>query len=268
MRIMELWGKAMAGYERKRMLCEDSIEGIFTGVYEIYEKKYDRNCIELKVSGKNENYQLFTIDETVATDMEKSLKVARTIQRKFGMEVYYALLRTGFSKEEDKAQAIFETICHGLSCHKTSNLLEDLKHPGVFRVFEINRMVKNEAGRYLEFARFEELENGVLFCQIAAENYVLPLLADHFTDRLKNENFLIYDKNYKSALVYQKNCPWEIFQNIEIQKEQLILSECEENIKKLWQTFFEAISIEERKNLELQTQVLPLKFRKFMTEFM
>lgn len=258
----------MGGYERKRMLCEDSIEGIFTGVYEIYEKKYDRNGIELKVSGKNENYQLFTMDETVETDMEKSVKVARTIQRNFGMETYYALLRVAFSTMEDKAQAIFETICYGLTCHKTSNLLNDLKNPAVFRVFEINRTVKNEAGRYIEFARFEELENGVLFCQIAAEHYVLPLLADHFTDRLKNENFLIYDKNYKSALVYQKGCEWEIYQNVEIHKEQLIMAECEENIKKLWQSFFNAIAIEERKNLGLQTQMLPLKFRKFMTEFM
>lgn len=266
--MIEKGGQEMIGYERRRILCEDTVEGIFTGVYEIYEKKYDKSCIELKVSGKNENYQLFTMDEVSATDMEKSIKVARTIQRNFGMESYYALLRVAFSTAEDKAQVIFKTIKYGLEGRKTTDLLDNLQNSTIFRVFEINRMVNNEASRYVEFSRFEELENGVLFAEIAPENYVLPLLAEHFTNRLKNENFIIYDRKHKASLVYKKGKQWELFQNMELQKEKLEFAKCEENIKKLWQSFFCAISIEERRNTQLQKQLLPLKFRKFMTEFM
>lgn len=256
----------------RRVLCEDSVEGIFTGIYYIYEQKYDRSCIELKIQGNNENYQLFTIDEFVPSDMQKSVKVAQTIQKKFGMECYYSILRVAFSIAEDKGEVIFRTIEFGLEQEKrgkkTCNLLNNIKNPAIAKVFEINRTVKNEANRYIEFIRFQELSNGILFTEIEPENYVLPLVAEHFADRLKNHHFLIYDKTRSDALVHPKQNQWEIYRNVSIDKEKFQFVEWEEEITRLWKCFFNAIAIKDRKNLELQNSMLPLKFRKFMTEFM
>lgn len=261
-------GASVENIEKKRVVCEDSIEGIFSGVYYIYEKKYEKTSIELKVEGNNENYELFTIDEFVPVDMQNAVKVARTVQRRFGQEVYNSLLRVALSGEnEQKAQAIFGTIQYGISNNVATDLLNHLKRKEIYQVFQINRTVANEAGRYIEFIRFQELLNGVLYSKIAPENNVLPLLAEHFTDRLKNENFVIYDENRNTALVYQKKKYWEIYQNIMVEEKELQMSECEESIKKLWKTFYQSIEIEERRNLSLQRQLLPLKFRKFMTEF-
>lgn len=254
------------GYKRN-IICEDSVEGIFTGVYDIYEKKYDKSCIELKIQGNNENYQLFTIEEEVTTDLEKAIKVSRTIKREFGMEVYQALLGAAFSNGEDKAQAIFGTICYGLSSHMKKDLLNNLKNKDIFRVFELNRKVSNEANHYLDFVRFSELQNGVLYSEISPENNILPLIAEHFADRLKKENFVIYDTERKESLVYHSGHPWEIYKNIEVIDEKLIYADCEEVVRNLWKGFCQSISITERHNLELQKKNLPLKFRKFMTEF-
>lgn len=255
----------------RRILCEDSVEGIFTGIYYIYAKKYDRTCIELRIQGNNENYQLFTMDEFVASDVEKSVKVAKTVQKKFGMECYHSLLRVAFSVAEDKAEVIFRTIEFGLEQEKKGkkswNLLNNIKNSAIARVFEINRNVKNEAGRYIEFIRFQELSNGIFFAEIEPENYVLPLVAEHFAERLKNEHFLVYDKRRRDALVHPKQSSWEIYRNVSVDKQSLQLAEWEEEIQQLWKTFFTAIAIEDRKNLNLQTSMLPLKFRKFMTEF-
>lgn len=258
----------MENIEKKRVLCEDSIEGIFSGVYYIYEKKYEKTSIELKVEGNNQNYELFTINEFAPVNMQNAVKVARTVRRRFGKEVYETLLRVALAEgNEEKAQAIFGTIQYGISNNVATDLLNHLKKKEIYQVFQINRTVANEAARYIEFVRFQELLNGVLYSKIAPENNVLPLLAEHFTDRLKNENFVIYDENRKTALVYHKKKHWEIYQNIILDEEQLQMAECEENIKKLWKVFFNSIEIEERKNLSLQRQLLPLKFRKFMTEF-
>ena len=258
----------MENIEKKRILCEDSIEGIFSGVYYIYEKKYEKTSIELKVEGNNQNYELFTIDEFVQVNIQNAVKVARTVQRRFGREVYDTLLRAALSEEkEHKAQAIFETIQYGISNNVATNLLDYLKRKEIYQVFQLNRRVANEANRYIEFIRFQELLNGVLYARIAPENNVLPLLADHFTDRLKNENFVIYDENRRLALAYSQKKQWEIYQNIMVEEEQLQMSECEESMKELWKTFYQSIAIQERSNLQLQKQLLPLKFRKFMTEF-
>ena len=35
----------------------------------------------------------------------------------------------------------------------------------------------------------------------------------------------------------------------------------------MWKTFFETISIEERRNPRCQRNMLPLRYRKYMTEF-
>lgn len=251
----------------RRVLCEDSVEGIFTGVYDIYEKKYDRSCIELKVPGNNENYQLFTTEEVVETDFEKAKKVANTIKKRFGNEVYYSLVRVAFSLEKDKADVIFHTICYGITYNKDERLLENIAYGPIGRVFQINRQVKNEANRFVELTRFEEVKGGVLFAQIEPEQYILPLLAPHFTDRLKNENFVIYDVNRKTALVYERNKGWGIYENLMLQRENMNFVEWEDEIQNLWKIFFKSIAIEERKNTKLQKNVLPLKFRKNMTEF-
>lgn len=258
----------MENMEKRIICCEDSIEGIFSGVYYIYEKKYEKQSIELKIEGNNQNYELFTINEFVPVNMENAVKVAGTIQRRFGHDVYYTLLRVALAGgENDKAQAIFGTIQYGISNNVATDLLNHLKNKEIFRTFQINRTVANEANRYIEFIRFKELINGVLYAKIAPENDVLPLIAQHFTDRLRNENFVIYDENRKTALVCRQKKTWEIYRNIMLEEEKLQMSECEENIKNLWKIFYESVAIKERGNLELQKQLLPLKFRKFMTEF-
>jgi probable DNA metabolism protein len=48
---------------------------------------------------------------------------------------------------------------------------------------------------------------------------------------------------------------------------QLEYSQNEQQFQKLWQTFFDSVTIKERKNLKLQRQMVPLKYRKDMTEF-
>lgn len=45
------------------------------------------------------------------------------------------------------------------------------------------------------------------------------------------------------------------------------LSEQQEEYVDLWKTFFDKIVIKERINKKLQTNMLPLRYRKHMTEF-
>ena len=45
----------------------------------------------------------------------------------------------------------------------------------------------------LGFLRFEELSGGVLYAQMEPPYAVLPLIAPHFADRLRQENWIIHD---------------------------------------------------------------------------
>lgn len=142
--------------------------------------------------------ELFTQYRQVVPDAGKAEKVARTIRRKMGEESYQIIFRAAMAKSGEKADCIYRTLVQGLSSHisekEAAAILEHLTDPAICKVFELSRRVWHEAHHYMGFVRFSELKNGVLFSEIEAENQVLPLLADHFANRLPNEDFLIYDR--------------------------------------------------------------------------
>lgn len=146
--------------------------------------------------------------------------------------------------------------------------MKQLGNPVVMDVFELARKVMNEAHRFLQFVRFEELENKILFSKIAPKSYVLTLIAPHFEDRLMGENWIIYDEVHKMAAVHVKNAQWALV-DTEISMGDSAKKESAENRKyeELWKLFFHTIGIEARKNPKCQQNFLPLWYRKNMLEF-
>ena len=164
--------------EETVLLCEDSIEGILSGVYAAYELRRAHGSVHLQTGGL-ENYRLFTRYQEVAPDMEKSGKVLRTIYRRFGEDAYTQLCQAMVSYDSEKADAVYHTIVVGLLGQK---------------VFQLSRNTGVEIHHLLGFLRFQELENGVLLARYAPKNDITAMLAAHFADRLPNEDFAIYDE--------------------------------------------------------------------------
>ena len=90
--------------EEYYLICEDSLEGIFTGIYNAYLKKKPLEQIHLCL-GEDENYRLFAVYEPCPPDKAKAAKVARTVIREFGNEAYMSICRALASGEGDKGEA-------------------------------------------------------------------------------------------------------------------------------------------------------------------
>lgn len=251
-------------------MCEDSVDGIFTGVYDAWASRLGHGNVGLRVQGQM-NLELFAEYREVQTDSEKAEKVARSIRGKMGQDAYKTIYQAALSQNTEKADAIYRVVVRGMSGSVTPQearrVIWNLQDPNVCHIFELARRTGNEACRYLEFVRFKELKNGVLFSEIQTENYVLPMIGDHFADRFPNENFMIYDNTHRDCLIHGKQRKWFILRDTqpdEAAGEQL--SDREEEFQHLWRGFCDSIAIESRKNLRLQQQFWPLKFRKWMTE--
>ena len=95
--------------------CEDSLEGIFTAIYNTYED----HCIirDTMVTTIEENL-LFSESVEVIPDPEKTVKVIRTLKRRFGEEDYESLCLALSSPKPEKAQAVYRTIAKGLSANR------------------------------------------------------------------------------------------------------------------------------------------------------
>ena len=254
-------------------LCEDSIDGIFTGIYDAWASRYGHKNIKLCINDTI-TYELFSEYITVTPDSEKSEKVGRTIIARLGMEVYQDILQAVLAHDDkkknehpDKADCIYRTLLYGFSLADGHRILQALGNPYIARVFELSRSTGNEAHHLLGFLRFQELENGVLFSTIHPKNQVISVLAEHFTDRLPQEHFMIYDSTHQIAAIHKAGSRYFLTDASNLNPDVITrLSPAEKEYQKLWCGFFDSIAIEARKNPKLQSQNIPKRFWKDTVE--
>lgn len=253
------------------ILCSDSPEGIFSAVYYAYEKKMNPNTTVISASPVD-NYSLFMEYVTVEVDLDKAKKVQNTIAKRLGRKTSFSIWSAIYSHHEDKADIIYHTIARGIAGAFYGELTDYLQDPYVLQLSKIHKNVWNEAHHFKGFLRFAELNEGVLFSGIKPKNNIVPLIAGYFTDRMRSETFMIYDETHHLCLVHQPQRESYIYL-LQKEEEEMLqqmeknYSEQEIEMQKLFKTFYERITIESRKNLFLQRNNLPLRFRDNMVEF-
>lgn len=181
-------------------------------------------------------------------------------------EAYVYLYRAALHKDPERADWILRFIALGLTYGR--QVLSMLQEPAVYEIFQMNRYVGNEAHFLVEFMRFEKLKTGVYYGKVGPENQVLELVAAHFADRFPDMDWLIYDEKHETAAIHSGTGEWVIREKV---KEEEISgwmgSGNRDAYSGLWKIFFETIAIEERRNPRCQRNMLPLRYRKYMTEF-
>jgi probable DNA metabolism protein len=103
-----------------------------------------------------------------------------------------------------------------------------------------------------------------MYCHISPKNHVLPLLAEHFRDRMGDAAWVIHDKKYNQAAVYDGS--EYIIADVPAGA-AVRYSDGEARARDMWVAFFKAVAIKERSNPRCQRNHLPLWFRQSMTEF-
>ncbi len=247
-------------------LCEDTAEGIFTGVYDAWASGLGHEHVRLFLKGQYEP-ELFTEYVETEPDHEKAEKVARSVRRKISPDAFRTVYRTAMSVRADKAELIYRFLIEGF--HYGADVMRMLSRPAVSRILDAAGRVANEAHKFLEFIRFEQLESGILAAVIAPKSNVLTLVAPHFEARFSGENWIIYDKTRKRAAIHRALESYLLMELDSRQEERLL----KEHGKKdgygdLWKVFFQSVAIESRKNERCQRNFLPLWYRTHMTEFL
>ena len=246
--------------------CEDSMEGIFTAIFQAYEEKREPEDTYLSLT---DDPVLFGEDVIVMPDENKTRRVINTLRRRFGMENYESLCMALASGDEEKAQAVYRTVAAGLKNNcRQGHLFDNLADRHIHKAFALARSVSREAWHQKEFLRFQELENGILYARIGPVYDVLIFLMPHFADRLPIENFVIYDEKRNLFGIHPAGKDWYLFRGEETDRPvKLKLSEEEREYQELFRQFCRTITIEERRNPKLQMGMLPLRFREYMVEF-
>lgn len=241
------------------VLFDGSFEGFLCVIYaHFYEK-----VVPLHIQTEDQYQQTLDSEEYfVATDLDRAYKVHGAIRKKISSNAERYLLRAYLNDEEDKFLDMFKYTVLGFKVGAAvdSHLQQDC----VLRVHKLAMNVSREGHLLTGFCRFAETTNGVYYCAISPKNRVLPILAEHFCDRLMNQAWVIHDKTHFQAAVYDGNK----YIIADAPRDAIVeLADTEEQIQDMWVAFFNKITIKERMNYKCQRTHLPLWFRKNMLEF-
>lgn len=238
-------------------LYDGTFEGLMTCIYYHYKKGKATGIYVIS------NYQQSIVyqSEIVETDILKAEIVSDAINRLISKEAYVHVYYCYLSNDAEKENLILDFLIFAFKYGR--NTMNFYTHEKVLPINEIYKRVAREEHRVLGILRFSEI-GGILYAKYSPDNDISILLADHFADRYKHEKFIIYDEKRKKVVVYA-NDNWEIKENINIDDIEFSIKET--MIQKLWKQYFTDLAIKERKNINLQFQFVPSRYRKNMTEF-
>lgn len=250
------------------LCCEDSIESIFTAIYDAWASKHGHNNIKIEVKGLSScsDLELFANYINVETDDEKAEKVISSIPKKISPQAFDMVMKAAITDCEDKADVIYHFLVRGFAIG--AKVIDYLTDDYVMKLFQMNRNVGNEVHLYKGFLRFEELLHGIMMARFEPKNDIAAILAPHFSDRFPNGNYMILDIKRRHAAVCASGNQFVMISLTEEQMNHLLeISSEEEEIKQCWKTFFKSVTINERINYKLQRNNIPIHYRKYMLEF-
>lgn len=243
----------------KIFIYDDTFVGLLTAVYDGFYAKEP----PVSIYGKSKADAPLLLGEfiEISTDKDKFRKVRDGIINKIDYHALKKIYMVFLSNHEDKAMVIFNYL---KSAFKLGRDVHSFLNIDIVRLVDnINRQVMIEAHRFEGFVRFNYIEEKFLYSSIEPDNDILELLGDHFKNRFSKEYFIIHDIKRDKALIYD-GISYEIASMSKDSYEKL-KSHNDEYLT-LWKTYFKSTTIEERKNLKLQSRMMPRRYWKHIIE--
>jgi probable DNA metabolism protein len=242
------------------VLFDGTYEGFLSVVYAYYHDGINPVSVQ-----EADQYQpSIGLDKYfVVTDYERADKVEKAIHKKISGNVAHRVSYAFLNGSADRFDAILRYLIYAFKIGRGVD--DHMHHDFILRVHKLSREVGREAHKLTGFCRFAETWQGIYYCAITPQHHVLLPLAGHFSDRMMNQAWVIHDKNYNKAAVYDGN--EYTFVAVSPHHETPVMAGSEQMIQDLWVTYFNTAAIQARKNPRLHRQMLPLKYRGNMVEF-
>lgn len=241
------------------LIYDDSFEGLLTSIYDAFYSKHEIDGI-YGLSQYNAPLLLGEI-KNIETDLNKFEKVRNSIINKIDLLCLQKIYMVYLSNVEDKGMVIFKYLKIAFKYKK--NIHAFLHIDIVRQIDEIKKRVSFEAHKFKGFVRFKSIDNNFLYCSIEPDNNILELIGDHFMKRFSNEYWIIHDISRNKAIIYDNNT-YEIIELLQDDCKKLL--DHKDEYSSLWKCYFKFTTIEERKNLRLQRQMMPKRYWKHIFE--
>jgi len=247
--------------------CNNSFEDMMCCIFTAWESaiKYGHSNVRL-LCEPIEQRTLFDEYIHVDFDEEKYDKVCHSISKKISDKAMYFIYCASLSVEDDALDCIYRFLIYGFKVG--AEVTNHYNNPYVMRLLEIKRKVSNEAHFFVEFVRFNSLDNKLYVSHIEPKSDILYFVGEHFADRMPSEYWMIIDDTRKKAVIHPKDGENEI--RLLTEDEYTVLKQTElveDEYTRMWRSFFNTIAISQRENRKCQRNLMPIWLRKHATEF-
>ena len=235
---------------------DGSLDGLYCCVFECV---YLREQPVAIVPAQEAQPTLLRIKD-IPLDRDKARRVRASIPAKISGDALDLVETVFLSCLEQKELRILRFLLLGY--REGAKTLHMLGHPDVAPMLDAEKHLLKEAHLLKGFVRFSDFD-GVLAANITPKNFILPFLANHFCARYAEEEFVIYDKTHRAALLYQNR------RRSIVRLEEMPFPRAdaaEERYRALWKTFYHTIAIEARTNPRCRMTHMPKRYWENMTE--
>lgn len=196
----------------------------------------------------------------IETDAARAERVRVSIPKKMGLEAQDLLEKAFLTCLPDRELHMLSFMRLGYKIGRS--ICSRMTDPVVDKLLKAVKHLEREAHLYLGFVRFAECGE-VLISEIEPKNNLLPVIAPHFLNRFSGEDFMIFDRTHKAALVYRDGEHGFLYADkIELPPE----SPEELQYRAMWRTFYDTIGIEGRRNESCRRTHMPKRYWRTMTE--
>ena len=243
--------------DRTALMFGGTFDGFLSAVFEAYTRRpMPAEIVEA------DNQQHFGVCyETVKTDPVKAGRVRRGIRSQMGNEAYDNAWKCFLSEHPERGNFLYRYLRLGFQIQQ--QLVRSLTDERVMTVNKLAALVSREARHLLQFIRLGETETGVYYAEITPTYPILPLVMPHFAHRLNTQAFVIYDKTHEQAGLYNGH-EWMLTDAATPHRPAY--TEAEQQYRRLWKTFYDAVAITERINPKLRQNFMPKKYWRNMVE--
>jgi len=173
-----------AGINPVTYVYDGSFDGLLCCVYEAFYARETPFAIQTYDAAQD---TLFAMRD-IFTDEDKAQRVQDSIAAKISPEALELVQICYLSSMGDKELAVLGFLRLGYKIG--ARIIDMLANDAVSKVIKAVQNVRGEAHHFKGFLRFADYD-GYLAAIIEPKNFILPIIAPHFVDRLNAENFLI-----------------------------------------------------------------------------
>ena len=125
--------------------------------------------------------------------------------------------------------------------------------------------VQREIHNLMGLIRFNPGPKGIWLARCAPALAILPLLEDYFNARFGEDPWAIIDEKRDLALIRLKGRE-ALYGDVSLFPVLSGENTASDSWEELWQLYHRSVTIESRKNLKLQKQFIPSRYRKYLPE--